>query len=193
MVRIRYLYYLGFLVSRLSSGRWPRSQISVSPNTHRITSAAAVGRPRKKGRCWLNVSSQMNMCGAAHTDTSVQPTISPVGSTNRSHSGCLLPRILPFPAGSCLHSRFWESHKAKARSHHEPSTNPPPKIIDTMCRAVEQNASVYGHTGKPQGGQDVPQDVRIPDPQPMKLPDTPNERLVTVLRARKSASNSMPT
>lgn len=50
-----------------------------------------------------------------------------------------------------------------------------------MCRAVEQNASVYGHAGKPASFA-----VDVPEP-PRAIPDTPNERLVTVLRKRARA------
>ena len=47
-----------------------------------------------------------------------------------------------------------------------------------MCRAEEQNASVFGHTGK----REI---VTMPEPVdavPVSIADTPNERLVDVLR-----------
>ena len=48
--------------------------------------------------------------------------------------------------------------------------------------AEEQNASIFGHKGKTQSATT---EVSIPDEHPKRyrgMPDTPNERLVTVLQ-----------
>jgi hypothetical protein len=55
-----------------------------------------------------------------------------------------------------------------------------------MCRAIEQNQSVYGHQGKQPTG--APVKAATQATAPVKIADTPNERLVTVLRARSTAS-----
>jgi len=47
-----------------------------------------------------------------------------------------------------------------------------------MCRATEQNASVFGHGGKPASFAIETDALQ----QPRAIPDTPNERLVSVLR-----------
>ena len=49
-----------------------------------------------------------------------------------------------------------------------------------MCRASEQNFSIYGHNKQPVATLDPPA-------PPQAVPDTPMERLTTVLRARRDS------
>ena len=56
-----------------------------------------------------------------------------------------------------------------------------------MCRADEQLASVYGHQRK--AYVQVPDTNTVTD-QPQKIPDTPQERLVNVLRESRAAHAS---
>ena len=60
-----------------------------------------------------------------------------------------------------------------------------------LSLAEEQNASIFGHKGKGDAKIDMPV---IPDEHPTRyrsMPDTPNERLVTVLQEALDVAGSM--
>jgi len=59
-----------------------------------------------------------------------------------------------------------------------------------MCRAEEQNASIFGHKGKAHA-QAVPEIADEHPPRYRGMPDTPNERLVTVLQEALDVAGGM--